>query len=317
MFGEQPSLAFGLVVLLFALGEFAWRKRSGRGYDLGSLGGNLGVMLGQGLSRLLTGGIVTAAMSAVFSLSPWHWALDDWRTWAIGFVVLEFFYYWQHRFSHTIRWLWASHAVHHSANEFTLPAAFRLGWTSMISGGWVVLLPMALMGFHPLLIATLLTLNLRYQYFLHTEAVGKLGPLEWVFNTPSHHRVHHGSNPAYLDTNFGGVLIVFDRLFGTFVEERADMPVAYGLTKRLASNNPVVIAFHEWANLWRDFRNAKSLREVWRALFGRPSDLAESGAGKEARAMPVLHATIVQLGCAATIRHKSSSRRQTHPFEGR
>ena len=270
---DQPPVAFVLVVILFALAEFAWRRRSGRGYDLGSLGANLGVMAGQLVSRLVTGGVVTAAMIAVFRLAPVQWAMDDWRTWAIGFFVLEFFYYWQHRFSHTIRWLWTAHAVHHSPNEFTLPAAFRLGWTGTISGAWVVLLPMALMGFHPAVIATLLAINLRYQYFLHTEAVGKLGPLEWVFNTPSHHRVHHGSNAEYLDTNFGGVLIVFDRLFGTFAEEREDKPVRYGLTRPVTSNNPFVIAFHEWANLWRDLKHVRSPRGAWRVVFGRPSDL--------------------------------------------
>lgn len=275
MLAGQPPVAFALVVLLFALAEFAWRRRSGRGYDLGALGANLGVMVGQSVSMLLTGGAVTAAMFAVFSFAPIEWAMDDWRTWVVGFFVLEFFYYWQHRFSHTIRWLWTSHAVHHSPDEFTLPAAFRLGWTSAISGAWVLLLPMALIGFHPVMIATLMAINLRYQYFLHTEAVGKLGPLEWVFNTPSHHRVHHGSNPDYLDTNFGGVLIVFDRLFGTFEEEREDQPVRYGLTKPVTSNNPFVIAFHEWGNLWRDLKSARSLRRVWLVLFGRPFDLAE------------------------------------------
>lgn len=281
MLTQQPPLTFVLVVLLFALGEFAWRRRSGRSYDLGSLGANLGVMVGQFISKLLTGGVVVATMFAVFSLAPMEWAMDDWRSWVVGFFVLEFFYYWQHRFSHTIRWLWTSHAVHHSPNEFTLPAAFRLGWTSTVSGAWVVLLPMALMGFHPLLIAALMATNLRYQYFLHTEAVGKLGPLEWVFNTPSHHRVHHGSNPDYLDTNFGGVLIVFDRLFGTFAQERENEPVRYGLTKPVTSNNPFVIAFHEWGNLWRDLQRVRSARGVWRVLFGRPSDLAEPDARKD------------------------------------
>lgn len=278
MIAEQPPFAFVLVVLLFALAEFAWRRRSGRGYDLGALGANLGVMVGQFVAKLLTGGVIAAAMFAVFSFAPAQWAMDDWRTWIVGFFVLEFFYYWQHRFSHTIRWMWTSHAVHHSPNEFTLPAAFRLGWTNAISGAWVVLLPMALMGFHPVVIATLMAVNLRYQYFLHTEAVGKLGLLEWVFNTPSHHRVHHGSNPDYLDTNFGGVLVVFDRLFGTFVEEREDEPVRYGLTSPVTSNNPFVIAFHEWANLWRDLKRARSRRDIWLALFGRPSELKESEA---------------------------------------
>jgi sterol desaturase/sphingolipid hydroxylase (fatty acid hydroxylase superfamily) len=275
MFETEFTPAFGLVVLLFAVIEMVWRRRAGRGYDFGSLGGNLGVMLGRGVTSLLTGGIIATVQFAVFALAPFQWSIDDWRTWVVGFFVLEFFYYWQHRFSHTIRWLWTSHAVHHSANEFTLPAAFRLGWTAAISGGWVVLLPMALIGFHPLVIGALLVVNLRYQYFLHTEAVGKLGPLEWVFNTPSHHRVHHGSNPEYLDTNFGGVLIVFDRLFGTFVEEREDTPVVYGLTKPVTSNNPFVIAFHEWGNLWNDLKRARTPAQVLTAMFGRPGDLPQ------------------------------------------
>jgi len=272
MFENEVTPAFGLVVLLFAIMEMAWRKHSGRGYDLGSLGGNIGILLGRGVSILLSGGIITAAWFAVYNISPFQWSVEDWRTWVVGFFVIEFFYYWEHRFSHTVRWFWATHAVHHSANEFTLPAAFRLGWTNTISGAWVVLLPMALMGFHPLVIGTLMTLSLRYQYFLHTEAIGKLGPLEWVFNTPSHHRVHHGSNPEYLDKNFGGVLIIFDRLFGTFVEEKDEIPVVYGLTTPVTSNNPFVIAFHEWGNMFSDFKRTNTLRGRWRVLFGRPGE---------------------------------------------
>ncbi len=261
----------GLIILASAA-EYVWRKRSRRGYDLGALGGTLGTAIGQRISRTLTFGLMFAGLLAAYSIAPVKWALDDWRAWAVGFFVLEFFYYWQHRFSHTIRWFWTSHAVHHSTNEFTLPAATRLGWTSTLTGSWLVFAPMAAIGFHPLLITTLMAMNLRYQYFIHTEAVGKLGPLEWVLNTPSHHRVHHGSNPDYLDKNFGGVLIVFDRLFGTFAAERDEEPVVYGLTKPVLSNNPFVIAFHEWGNLIRDLRRARSAREAVRALFGRPSD---------------------------------------------
>lgn len=269
-------LSFLAVVLVIALVEYRWRKATGRGYSLGSLGANLGIMLGQGVSRLLTAGLVTAAYMAVYTVAPWQWPMDSVWTWITGFFVLEFFYYWQHRFSHTIRWLWAAHSVHHSTNEFTLPAAFRLSWFSAFAGNWIVLAPMVFLGFHPVVLGTLMLVNLRYQYFLHTEAVGKLGPLEWVFNTPSHHRVHHGSNAEYLDTNYGGVLIVFDRLFGTFAEERADDPVVYGLTKKLESNNPITINLHEWRNLLRDVMAARSAREVWRASFGRPSDIAPS-----------------------------------------
>ncbi|MGX6647467.1 sterol desaturase family protein [Maricaulaceae bacterium MS644] len=292
---ENPVLVglAGLIIVCSGA-EYVWRKRTGRGYDLGALAGTLGTALGQRISRTLTYGLMFGGLLAVYSIAPVKWALDDGRTWIAGFLVLEFFYYWQHRFSHTIRWFWTSHAVHHSTNEFTLPAATRLGWTSTLTGSWLVFAPMAAMGFHPLLITTLMLINLRYQYFIHTESVGKLGPLEWVLNTPSHHRVHHGSNPDYLDKNFGGVLIVFDRLFGTFAAERAGEPVIYGLTKPVLSNNPFVIAFHEWGNLIKDLRRARSPREVWSALFGRPGQTdaaavscANSPTGQSGEAVPI------------------------------
>ena len=267
------SLAFLAVALSFAFAEYLWRRRRGRGYDFGAFGGHIGIMLGNVICRVLEGAIIASGLFVAYDLAPFVWELDDWRTWVMGFFAVEFFYYWQHRFSHTIRWAWASHAVHHSTNEFTLPAAFRLSWLSAFSLAWLALVPMALMGFHPLFITGLLIANLRFQYFLHTEACGKLGPLELVFNTPSHHRVHHGSNEAYLDKNYGGVLIIYDRLFGTFQEEREDMPVVYGLTKKLESNNPFVVIFHEWINMFRDAGRAKGFKQTWIALVGRPSDL--------------------------------------------
>jgi sterol desaturase/sphingolipid hydroxylase (fatty acid hydroxylase superfamily) len=269
----EATLLFLAVALVVALAEYQWRQSRGHGYSFGSLGANLGIMLGQGVAKALTTGFVTAAYMLIYAVAPWQWSISDPWTWVAGFFVLEFFYYWQHRFGHTIRWFWAAHSVHHSTNEFTLPAAFRLSWFSGLAGNWILLAPVVLLGFHPLIVAALQLVNLRYQYFLHTEAVGKLGPLEWVFNTPSHHRVHHGSNPEYLDTNYGGVLIVFDRLFGTYVEERADNPVVYGLTKKLETNNPITINLYEWGNLFRDASRARTPGELWRAVFGRPSDI--------------------------------------------
>lgn len=138
-------------------------------------------------------------------------------------------YYWFHRFSHTVRWLWATHAVYHSASEFTLPAAVRLGWTGLFSLGWLIYLPLILTGFPPLMVATLLAANLLYQYTLHTEAIDRLGPLELVLNTPSHHRAHHASDVPFLDCNFGGMLIIYDRLFGTFRRESDGGGLTYGL----------------------------------------------------------------------------------------
>ena len=263
----------GLVTVII-LAEYIWRRRRKKSYDGKAVLATIGVAAGQIVTRLAFASVIAYALLTVHAVAPLQFGLDDWRTWVFGFLAVEFAYYWQHRFSHTIRWFWASHAVHHSPNEIVLPIAFRLSWTAGISGVWIFLLPVALVGFHPLVIGTLLIINLRYQFFLHTEYVGRLGPIEWVLNTPSHHRVHHASNACYLDKNFGGILIVFDRLFGTFAAERKDVEIVYGLTSPLRSNNPVMIAFHEWLNLLQDLKASSSLLEICGALFGKPRQIS-------------------------------------------
>jgi sterol desaturase/sphingolipid hydroxylase (fatty acid hydroxylase superfamily) len=200
----------------------------------------------------------------------WRWDLGTPAAFLILFVGLEFCYYWFHRASHRIRWFWASHAVHHSPNHIDFAAAFRLGWTGRLTGTTLFFVPLMWLGFPPAAVFAALSLNLLYQFWLHSEWMPRLGWLEYVLNTPSHHRVHHASNPEYLDVNYGGVLILFDRLFGTFVAERADLPCQYGLVHPLISNNPLKIALFEWAALLRDIAGARSLREVWHYLFGLP-----------------------------------------------
>ena len=189
---------------------------------------------------------------------------------AVLFVGQELCYYWYHRAAHRVRWFWASHAVHHSPNEFNLGVAYRFGWTGRLAGNSLFFVPMIWLGFAPQAVFATLSLNLLYQFWLHTEWVPKLGWLEYVLNTPSHHRVHHASNAEYIDANYGGVLIVFDRLFGTFIAERDDLPCRYGLTTPLLTNNPIKIAFHEWRKLARDLRQVRSWREAVGTLFGPP-----------------------------------------------
>lgn len=191
---------------------------------------------------------------------------------ALGLLFLgqEFCYYWFHRASHRIRWFWATHAIHHSSNQLNLAAAYRFGWTGRLSGTGIFYAPLVWLGFPPGAVFGVLSLNLLYQFWLHATWIPKLGWLEYVFNTPSHHRVHHAANLDYLDANYGGVLIVFDRLFGTFIEERADLPCRYGLVKPLRSNNPVVFNLHGWRALGRDLRQARGWRERWMHLFGPP-----------------------------------------------
>ena len=186
------------------------------------------------------------------------------------FVSLEFFYYWFHRSSHTVRWFWNTHSVHHSPNHFTLAAAYRLGWLGKFAGATIFFTPMALLGFEPTTILVALQLNLLYQFWIHAEWIPKLGGLEFVLNTPSAHRVHHASNPEYLDANYGGVLIVFDRLFGTYIAERDDVPCRYGLVTPVTTYNPVRINFQPWIGMAKDVASARSLGEAWMFLFGAP-----------------------------------------------
>ncbi len=186
------------------------------------------------------------------------------------FVSLEFSYYCFHRASHTMRWFWNSHSVHHSPNSFTLATAYRLGWFGKFSGATIFFTPMMLLGFEPTTVLIALQLNLIYQFWIHADWIPKLGWLEYVLNTPSAHRVHHSRNPEYLDANYGGVLIVFDRLFGSYVEERADVPCQYGLVTPVTTYNPIRINFAPWIGLAKDLASARSVRDAWMFLFGPP-----------------------------------------------
>ncbi len=189
---------------------------------------------------------------------------------ALFFLSEQFAYYWGHRAAHEIRWMWASHVVHHTPEHIHFASAFRLGATELLSGNWLFGLPLYLLGFNPLAVGAMSAINLFYQFWLHTDLVGRLGPLEWIFNTPSHHRVHHASNPDYLDRNYGGILILWDRLFGTFAQEQLRTEITYGLVHPIGSLNPITITFHEWRTMARDVGRARSWRERLKQLFGRP-----------------------------------------------
>src|SRR5215475_3101386 len=186
------------------------------------------------------------------------------------FVLVDFVEYWFHRTSHRVRLLWATHSVHHSATSFNLTAAVRIGWTAPLSGVAFFFLPLALVGFHPLAIMAMVVLNLFYQFFLHTEHGPRLGPLEWVLNTPAHHRVHHASNEGCLDKNFSGVFIIWDRLFGTFAEAPQDEKLRFGLVSPLPSQGLLTVNFHEWRKLLRDTWQARGLKARLRVLVGTP-----------------------------------------------
>ena len=182
-------------------------------------------------------------------------ALGGW-SWLILFFAEDCCYYWFHRLHHEIRFLWAAHVNHHSSQHYNLSTALRQPLLTPFTGPlfWT---PLAVVGFPPWMILTAQAWSLIYQFWLHTEAIDRLGPLEWVLNTPSHHRVHHGKNVPYLDKNHGGVLIIWDRMFGTFAPEQEK--VRYGLTKDIETFNPLRIGFHELAAIGRDVARAPGL----------------------------------------------------------
>lgn len=242
------------------------------GYDWRAWWASLGDVVGRGIvARIIGAGVVGAVLSGVADLRIAVIAMERWWHWPALFLGVEFCYYWMHRADHRIRWFWLNHSVHHSAEQYALSTAYRLGWTGKITAAAVFFAPLVWLGFPVPLVVAALSLNLFYQYWLHTELIGRLpGWFESVFNTPAHHRVHHASNPEYLDCNYGGVLIVFDRLFGTFREARAEVPIRYGLVEPVRSYNPVTIAFHAWARLFHDLRRARGPREIWLTVFGPP-----------------------------------------------
>jgi len=239
-------------------------------YDIKETAASVAVAIGDIASRLLTGAVAAVPMVLLWQHRLLDLPLDTWWTWVLLFIGVEFCYYWFHRASHRIRWFWATHAVHHSATRFNLSAAIRLGWTGQLSGAFVFFLPLAWIGFHPLAIAGVLGLGLLYQFFLHTHLDVSLGPLEYVLNTPRHHRVHHATNETCLDRNYGNVLIVFDRLFGTFAKVPADETLRYGLKGRTPTNHPLRIALGEWGFLLGDVAAAKGLRAKMKVLFSPP-----------------------------------------------
>ena len=203
--------------------------------------------------------------------------VDGWAP-ALGlFIGLEFCYYWLHRAAHRVRWFWCNHAVHHSPNQLNLMASLRIGAFGKLTGNVIFMLPLVWVGFELRLVITAVTLNLLYQFWLHATWIPRLGPLEGWLNTPSAHRVHHAANPEYLDANYGGVLMVFDRLFGTYIPERDDLPCRYGWVHAIESANPVKVEFAQWGYLLRDLLSARSLRGLAGTLAGPPGWRAEGG----------------------------------------
>lgn len=230
-----------------------------------------------------TVGLLTKVVGLLTYTLAWqHWGVlelsaQNLWVWLFAFVFYDFCYYWNHRLGHERNVLWAAHSVHHQSEDYNLSTALRQTSTGWIFG-WIFYLPMAVVGVPPVVFLTVAALNLLYQFWVHTRHIPKLGWFEWVFITPSNHRVHHAQNQVYMDRNYGGVFILWDRLFGTFQEELDEEPVIFGVTTPLASWNPLWANLQFYAVLWRDAVRAESLWDKLRIWFmrtgWRPADVA-------------------------------------------
>ncbi len=237
------------------------------GYTVKDTAASLSMGLGSLVWDVVWGRLITiAGTAAVYTITPLRIEFS-WALLPLFLLAQDFCYYWSHRSHHVIRVLWACHVVHHSSQRFNLSTALRQPWTSFTS--WLFYLPMAAVGIHPAVIAFCGSINLVYQFWIHTERIDKMWRwFEFAFNTPSHHRVHHGAQGDYLDRNFGGVLIIWDRLFGSFAPETER--VIYGLTKNIETYNPLRVAYHEYAAIARDVWHAKRWRDRLNHLIRPP-----------------------------------------------
>lgn len=268
---DLSLLAVPLYLAAILLEAWHARRHQLNRYRLSDTLASLSMLLASAVVELVPRIVALLIFFQLYELSPLKDVIGrQWWAWLLLFLLDDFTYYWFHRANHEVRLFWAGHVNHHSSKYLNLGTALRQGVGERVHK-FLFWLWLPLLGFDPAMIITVIGINLFYQFWIHTQAVGKLHPwIEAVFNTPSHHRVHHGSNPRYLDRNHGGVLIIWDRLFGTFSAERDDEPVVYGLTSNIDSDNPWTVLSHEYRAIGRDLRRAESWGDRLRYLLLAP-----------------------------------------------
>lgn len=281
-------------IALLVLESVLTAYRNVRGYEVRDTFASLAM----GVGNVVVAGTTKAWAFLVYSAAATLAVVEIELTWwTLPLLILgeDCCYYWFHRIHHEVRLFWAAHVNHHSSTHYNLSTALRQSWTTPLTGP-IFWAPLAVVGFDPAAILVAQSISLIYQFWIHTELIDRMGPLEAILNTPSHHRVHHGRNVRYLDRNYAGIFIFWDRLFGTFEPESER--VDYGLTKNIHTFNPVGIAFHEWKAMWRDVRSATSWRETIAYVFEAPgwspdhstrtaremqAELLQSGVGDQTR----------------------------------
>lgn len=215
--------------------------------------------------------LLFSAFIVLYNLVPWRMELN-WWTFLPCYIIFDFCSYWAHRTSHHVRLLWGTHVTHHSGEHYNLTVSFRLSWVQYVK--IIFFLPVALLGFHPVIIFVVNQVAILFQFWVHTEYIKKLHPLfEYILATPSNHRVHHGSQEKYINKNFAATFIIWDRIFGTYQLE--DEKVIYGITQNIKhKSNPIHINFHEYFEMFEDIRRSKSLKEKLFLIFGDPETIA-------------------------------------------
>ena len=286
--GAIPFFFLGMALEALALRHAAHENREAVGYEAN----DTRTSLSMGVGHLFIGGVwklaAAAFYAAIYVASPFHLPTDAWWTFLLLFIADDFSYYWYHRSHHRIRVFWATHVVHHSSEHYNLSTALRQDWSpfsSTIFWAWEALF------FPPWMVFLAIAWSLLFQFTLHTEAIDKYWrPIEFLFNTPSHHRVHHGSQEQYLDKNYAGILIIWDRMFGSFEPEGER--VRYGLTTNIETFNPVKVAYGEFASIAQDVKQARTMRERLGYMFKGPGWKPERDYAAAAAASPASNSAI-------------------------
>lgn len=277
---DPTVIAIPVYFLLIGIELIVHRLQAVKSYRLNDAITNINC----GVTSQVTGAFLKVLSIGVYTIIFERFRVMDLPSttlvWAIAFIAYDFFYYWAHRMSHQVNLFWGGHSVHHQSEEYNLSVALRQSSTQTI-WTFAFYIPMALVGVHPILLVSVSGFNLLYQFWIHTESINKLPKwFEAVFNTPSHHRVHHARNPKYIDKNHAGTFIVWDKLFGTFKAEE-ERPI-YGITKNLNSWNPVWANVAHYSDMWGDIKSIPKFTDKIRYVFEKPGWLPDYMGGYRA-----------------------------------